>query len=324
MTLKQGPMNSAVCTLFEGDYHYGVAALSNSLYHFGFRGTIWAGYRGALPFWAQELSEKEDYQVFEVAEGCTIHFLELATNYHLTNYKPHFMLNLWDKYSESMDGLFYFDPDIVIKRDWNFFEDWIENHVALCEDINSPLNASAPKRIIWQKVVKKYGVELPSPLDQYVNGGFIGLKRTQRSFLETWKEMMEIVGKATESLDVSSLPSAKGTTTKRPPTALFYATDQDALNCTLMMHANVASIANRDAMDFDRFGTIMSHALGGLKPWKMKYIKEALRGNRTGMPQKLYWQHVQEPIPLYSKDYIKKMQRRIKLASFISNFYARG
>ena len=257
---------SAVCTLYEGNYHYGVGALTNSLFDFGFRGTIWVGYRGPLPFWAKNLKQAAAYQIMEVAEGCKIHFMELDTNYHLTNYKPTFMLDLWDRFPEQIDGLCYIDPDIVLKREWSFFESWIEEHVALCEDINSPLNATAPKRIIWQKVMKKHQVELPSNLNQYVNGGFVGVTKANRDFVETWQHMLEIVGKETEPLDLSSLPSAKGTTTQRHPTALFFATDQDALNCAAMLHESDLSIANRDAMDFGKFGWVMSHSLGSQNP----------------------------------------------------------
>lgn len=314
---------TAICTLFEGNYHYGLGALTNSLYRYGFRGTIWAGFKGDLPFWAKPLNKKENYLVYEVAAQCRIHFIPLDTDFHLTNYKPLFMLDLWDTYGDSIDGLCYFDPDIVVKCEWSFFENWLDNHVALCEDINSPLNASAPKRLSWQKVLKKHQIKLPLNIDQYVNGGFVGLKRANRPFLESWKKIMDIIGIETESLTISSLPSSVGTQTKRPPTALFYATDQDGLNCAAMLHEEVLSIANQDAMDFGRFGTIMSHALGGFKPWKMNYIKGALSGRRAGIAQKLYWQHVMEPIPLYSKAKVKRMQFWIKLASFISNFYSR-
>ena len=314
---------TAVCTLFEGNYHYGVGALTNSLYQYGFRGTIWAGYRGSLPFWAQPLRQEESYQVFEVADGCKIHFLPLDTDYHLTNYKPSFMLDLWDKYGDRIDGLCYFDPDIVVKCEWSFFESWIENHVALCEDVNSPLNAFAPQRISWQKVMKKHAIDLPSTLNQYVNGGFVGLKRSHKDFVEKWKELLDIIALETESLDISFLPDINGKQSQRSRSSLFYATEQDALNCATMLHENQVAIANQDAMDFGRFGNIMSHAIGGHKPWNMKYIKEALDGRRAGIAQKIYWQHVLQPIKLYSSRKVKQMQGKIKLASFISNFYSR-
>lgn len=314
---------TTICTLFEGNYHYGVGALTNSLYQNGFRGTIWAGYRGELPFWATPLQAEAGYQSFVVAEGCTINFLSLDTDYHLTNYKPTFMLRLWDEYPEQIDGLCYLDPDIVIKCAWSFFDGWIEDHVGLCEDVNSPLNPVSPERISWQNVMKKHGVALPSNISYYVNGGFVGLRRSNRRFVETWKALLDIIALETEPLNISFLADVQGKQSDRPRSALFYATEQDALNCAVMSHEDLVAVANPSAMDFGRFGTVMSHAIGGHKPWNMKYLKEALDGRRAGIAQKLYWQHVLQPIRLYSDQKVKQMQRRIKLASFISNFYSR-
>lgn len=41
-------MNEAKCIVFENHYHYGVAALSNSLFKHGVRGAFYVGYRGTF------------------------------------------------------------------------------------------------------------------------------------------------------------------------------------------------------------------------------------------------------------------------------------
>src|SRR5438874_10678349 len=101
-------MTAAVCTLFEGDYHYGVGALANSLFAHGFRGTVYVGYRGRLPPWMSGQSGADSCE-YTPADGLTLRFIRLSTHLHLTNYKPDFMMEVWNDHCPHVDSLFYFD-----------------------------------------------------------------------------------------------------------------------------------------------------------------------------------------------------------------------
>src|SRR5262245_19087110 len=107
-------MTSVICTLFEGSFHYGLAALINSLHAQGFRGKIYAGYRGTLPPWVSALTALESKSEYAIADQLVVTFLPLETEMHLTNYKPTFLSELWSSQCASAKKLFYFDPDIVV------------------------------------------------------------------------------------------------------------------------------------------------------------------------------------------------------------------
>jgi hypothetical protein len=284
-------MNSAICTLFEGDYHYGVGALVNSLHRHGYRGIVWAGYRGILPQWASPLRKAADYVEFDVGNGCVIRFLTIGTERHLTNHKPEFMLDVGQHRCPDTVSLYYFDPDIVIKCAWAFFEEWTAYGVAVCEDVNSPMPASHPIRHAWRRFCAEHGVPLPRFLDAYVSGGFVGLRRSQFALLEMWKQLVDALESETGDL--------KQIGYRARPYA-FYNGDQDVLNMTLMSSDEPISLIGREGMDFAPGGYTMSHAAGGVKPWRKRLIASALSGIPPTRADKEYWRNVERPIRLYS------------------------
>src|SRR6187402_1067971 len=176
-------MSYAICTLFEGNYHWGVAALSNSLYKRGFRGSVYVGYRGKLPAWTDAAKpttsfEWEGSKTLEPADGLKLHFLPLDTKYHFTNYKPDFMLRLLDGPASDAAGIVYFDPDIVVKCKWSFFETWLSFGVAVVHEvISNDMPASHPIRLGWKQLIESTNRKVTFELRSYLNGGFVGVSR---------------------------------------------------------------------------------------------------------------------------------------------------
>jgi hypothetical protein len=79
-------MISVICTLFEHHYHCGVASLGNLFYLKGFRGYIFAGNRGELPFRANKsdndnLTGLPNAKVLEIDKELKLYFLPINTNY---------------------------------------------------------------------------------------------------------------------------------------------------------------------------------------------------------------------------------------------------
>lgn len=314
--------NSIVCTLFEGHYHYGVAALVNSLCKNSFKGTIYAGYRGDLPGWATAKKRNNcngwpDSVSLSVTTDVTIIFLPLKTDYHLTNYKPDFMLELLKDLVKQFTSIFYFDSDLVIKCKWDFFEQWVANGVAVCEDINSPVPLNHPLRYEWKKIYGQAGIKLLFTSDMYINGGFVGISEKNIDFLLLWKNVQDIMGEIIGGLDKTS-DNIKG---RNEP---FSKTDQDALNIAIGVNKfNISSIG-KEAMDFKPGGRIMSHATGVPKPWNKNFFLHALKANPPSAAEKEFWRNVQYPLALFSKNTIRLKQISLQVAAFIGRFYNRN
>lgn len=323
-------MTSVICTLFEEHYHYGVSALTNSLYKQGFRGDIYAGYRGSLPSWVEttELDNTlnwNDATIFKVTENLQIHFLPLDTSYHLTNYKPDFMLRLWSSIVINADAMFYFDPDIVLVAPWNYFEEWVTCGIAVCEDIKSPLENFHPRRVGWRKHYIKYGIELNFKNSIYVNGGFLGICKSNIAFLEKWQLLQQYMAEQIGGLERSSI-----TTHTKLPLSIstefspFGATDQDALNATIEACNFDISYMRKEAMALSLGGPILiPHALGQPKPWQYSPFKSFFKGIAPRYVDKEFWASVEFPIKAFSKIKFISMIYSMKFLSLLSRFYSK-
>lgn len=320
-------MDISICTLFEGNYHYGVAALTNSLYKCGFRGDIYVGYRGDLPKWASEsiYNDKlkwEDGKTLFVEEGIYLHFLPLNTDYHLTNFKPDFMLQLFEKFQ--LDSLFYFDPDIIVIAKWTRFLAWLKIGVCLCEDINSPYGLMHPRRFYWAEYYKKFDINLVCKEIFYVNGGFIGIQKSHISFLRSWLMIQEQMSEAIGGLKMSTLNAQHNKTGYFGEFGCFDRTDQDALNITFQIFdSGKISIIGKEAMGFTFEGEVlMYHALGTPKPWNYQFLKNAISGHVVSQPVKTYWSTILKgPILPYKKILVYLNLFKIYSALLIGRFY---
>ena len=315
-------MSYAICTLFEGNYHWGVAALSNSLYKRGFRGSVYVGYRGKLPAWTDAAKpttsfEWEGSKTLEPADGLKLHFLPLDTKYHFTNYKPDFMLRLLDGPASDADGIVYFDPDIVIKCKWSFFETWLSFGVAVVHEvISNDMPASHPIRLGWKQLIESTNRKVTFELRSYLNGGFVGVSRKNIEFLKVWSAYIELA--------VTEFGVNPGKFGGLGRTSIFYYMDQDAFSIAVMCCGCPISEIGPEGMDFEPGGWTMSHATSSPKPWSKNFLSSALKGFPPTRAEHLYWHNVQFPIaPYNSRRKVLHKYRCMRIASFIGRFYRR-
>jgi hypothetical protein len=306
--------SSSVCTLFEGDYHYGVGALSNSLYVHGFRGTIYAGYRGPLPQWVTVSKECDGFTEFAPIDGLTLRFIPVDTSVHFATYKADFMLETWQNRCPQAEALYYFDPDITIKCRWTFFEEWAKVGVALCADINHCMHANHPIRYAWKQFCIPHGIECRRDLDIYFNSGFVGVASLDKNFLVLWRTIMRMIGESVGGLDKMILADRS---------QKFCPLDQDALNIASMVTEAQISPMGQDGMDFQNGGGgyVMSHAVGPSKPWAKRMLSNMLlRGKPPSRADKSFYSFAMHPIPVFSPVSLPARKLDLLLASAIGRY----
>lgn len=317
-------MSSCICTLVEGDFHLGLATLVNSLAHHGFTGVVWVGIRTTLPPWAATAQPGPGWREFQAAPGIVLRFVPLTTGAHFTNYKPEFLLDVWDRLQPGAQRLYYFDPDIVIKAPWGFFEEWAGYGVALVEDVNSPLPESHPRRAAWRLALTRSERPVLRETASYFNGGFVGVASAHRSFLLAWRDAMTLVGEEIGGLDRSMFSFGATATDRQSAAYPFSKTDQDALNIAVMTTTVPLSAMGPEGMDFRSGGWTMSHALGPEKPWRKRFLLAALAGRPPTLPDREFWRYVSAPIAVFTPITAAWRRFTLRLATLIGRFYRRA
>jgi lipopolysaccharide biosynthesis glycosyltransferase len=316
-------MTISVCTLFENDLHLGLGALINSLEKNSFKGSLFAGYRGSIPTWVKMFPSVDlDYswkgkKIIKINEDLLIHFLPLEIDIHFCNYKPTFMLKIFDEISPDIDGLIYFDPDIVVKCEWGFFERWISYGIALVHEISGiHMRPNHPLRKQWEKeVLPLMGKTVNQHLSAYFNSGFCGILKENKGFLKEWECIIHLA--------INNFGLGPNEMQTRNRQYLFQAADQDALNIAAMSSIYSLTEMGPEAMDFIPNGHTMSHATGMPKPWKKDFLLSIINGVPPTMADKEYWKNTDGPIRIYKKSHIIRKNLVISLASMIGRFYRR-
>ncbi len=317
-------MRVVVCTLFEKRYHLGVAVLVNSLAHAGFRGTVVAGFRGPLPPWA-DAARPLDAATLEltVPEGPTLLFSRIETTAHFTNHKPAFIRDVLDR--PETDGVFYFDPDVVVNTTWHYLEEWLTCGIAVCDDVNSPVAENHPLRVGWRRFFAGSDTELRYRGSRYANGGVVGLVREHRGFLELWQRMLEEV---TASLGGADIVGIEGGRMLEDPYGFancFRHTDQDVLNAALEACPHLpVSFLGKQAMGFDAGAPSLPHALGPRKPWSRRFIREALGGRPPARVDRAFWNKAHGPLKPFSAGQLAAARLRVSVAAGLGRLIRRS
>ncbi|HBJ86508.1 MAG TPA: hypothetical protein DDZ88_22170 [Verrucomicrobiales bacterium] len=306
-------MKTAFCTLCEGDYHHGAAALLNSLVTSGFDGVYVIGWRGLPPPWAAGLPRDESGGL--TVGGVRVLLEEMRTPWSLAHVKPHFMLDILERLVPEADAVCYADPDIVMEAPWSFFESWLARGVALCEDCCFPnLSSHHYLRQCWREFAREnLGLGVDAAMDRDFNSGFAGARREDMAFLRTWRDALDQMEKA--GVPMAGLkPGSRF--------APFFGTDQDALNIAAMTHSSLLSTLGPEGMGFSGGMTAMWHAVEPPKPWCRCFVWDLL-GTGRPVPQshRQFWRHAGGPVRSWSPVQLAWKRLDLRLAVLLSRFY---
>jgi hypothetical protein len=309
---------SVVCTLAEGGYFNGVAALTNSLVHAGFEGSVVVGYRGSKPTWLAQFEKDHASDIYVVAPRVHLKIVELPGTWHLSNCKPHFIKQILLEQFTDVDLVFYFDADIVIKHSWDTFVGWAREGVVLVLDIaDTYMPPHHVYRRAWQSLAAKQGLKCRD-FTGYVNGGCVGINRAYTEFVLIWSALMEELER-----DGADMQKMRDYTGKLE----FSRMDQDVLNATIMATKTPIALLGPEAMGmFPRTGLVMPHSAICFheKPWDRKYLIDALRGFPPDSTHRAYWEFVDSPIRPFKRFKLVRKKTQVRIARLIGLLHTRS
>lgn len=303
-----------VCTLWEKDHHKGVGTLVNSLVRAGYRGKVWAGFRGDLPPWAAEAVPNGNGHVVHTKAGVEVILVKLDISLHFAQYKAGWMKHVLESLAPDAEGVFYFDPDVFVLADWAFFERWLGYGIAACEDVEFPLNPTHPMVHHWRAYAKKLGYAPQRDAAVYLNSGLVGVSRQHSTFLDLWEELLHAIRR-----DFGVGDQLK--TEKRSDH--FYIPDQDAFTLATILTPHPISWVGPDGMAFER-GEWLTHHAYQRKPWRRKILRDLLRdGDKPDSGSRLYWKFAGTPIQVEAPAKVRQHRWLLPLGAFLSRFYQR-
>jgi hypothetical protein len=317
-------MPATVCTLFERQYHLGVAVLVNSLAHAGYTGVVHAGFRGPLPTWAEAAQPRdENTSELAVAGGLRIVFIRLLTDVHFANFKPDFMRQVFAR--SKADAVLYFDPDVVVNTTWRYIEEWLSCGIAVCDDVNSPLPENHPHRVGWKRFFEKLGYDLRFRGAPYANSGVVGVPREHASLLDTWSRMQAAASASLGGSDVVGIGGGRNLPGAYGFADCFRQPDQDTLNAALEASPDIpVSFLGKQAMGFDAGTPALPHATGTKKPWSRRYLREALGGKPPVRVDKIFWKHADGPLHPFPPQKLTLTRWRVRFAAGIGRIVRRS
>ena len=305
-----------VCTLAEGNYFYGVAALANSLVTAGFRGSILVGYRGDRPSWLEGLEKDLKVDAYLVTPEVRLEFIELPGTWHLSNQKPHFMMQIFFEVVPNAELVYFFDTDVVITCGWSTFARWAREGVVVALDM---ADTYMSPHHVYRRAWKALAATINRPCRDftgYVNGGCVGINRQFVEFVAVWALLMEELER-----DKADMTKMKNWTGRRE----FARMDQDVLNTTIMATETPIALLGAEAMGwFPATGEVMVHAMLHKKPWVRNYILDALRGFPPDHINHTYWQFVEGPIRPFGEWQLRRKKAALKIARAIGLFRRRS